>query len=154
MSLSTDRLFYAVLSQDERVYASVQGRIFNTAIDGVQEGERDNTPLPYLVILNNGTTNDAEHKDTGFEGDTDTDRIGVMVVADTRRQLAELAETVRQVVRTTIAQQSRDMEADTGIALEDYAFAAAEVQYDDQKPCYWQTLSYQCTTHYTNYGNY
>jgi hypothetical protein len=50
--------------------------------------------------------------------------------------LAALASAVRSTIHSYMLEQTSD--------IEDYQFSAEGVQYDQYKPCYWQTLRYQC----------
>ena len=145
MSLVTDKFFAAALTQSTSVTTAVGGRIFNTVEDEINP---DDVPLPYIMIMNDGTVNEAETKDDEFEGPTDTDTIRLTICADTRAALGSLAELVRSVIQTAAQEQDAASTAALGFEVIDYSFSASPVSFDDLKPCYWQDLTYRCETIY------
>ena len=155
MSLQTDRIFLDALMSNAELTAmlgakdatatkeAVLPRIYNTAIP-LPDEEADNVPVPYIILSFDALTNDQSTKDS-FEGDTDQVQIGIEIAAVNRPQLGTLAELVRQTVREYF--ENIDPEDDDYELIPlDYQFSASAVQYDAQKPCYWQVLQYQCDT--------
>ena len=142
MSLHTDSIFIAALANSDAVTAMVDDRIFGTAIP-VPDEELLNTPVPYVVVTFDGLTNSTFTKDDGFEGDEDMVTVGIEVVAETLDGLHTLSEAVREAVRTYFENYDGD---DSDLVPLEYVFSAGRIDYDSIKPCYWQTLSYQCTT--------
>lgn len=102
--------------------------------------DAENVPVPYVIVTFNGLNNEGTTKDDPFEGDTDVVQIGVEVTAVNREQLAELTQLVRSTIHDYLTEDVDD-ERQT---IDDYQFSAEAVQYDSMKPCYWQTLRYQC----------
>jgi hypothetical protein len=98
--------------------------------------------VPYVIVTFDGLTNDQGTKDDRYESEYDTVNIGVEVAA---RNIDEL-HSLTQMVRDTILRYIRANET----AIMDYNFAAQPIQFDSLKPCYWQTLTYQCDTVNTN----
>ena len=118
---------------------AVDGRLYSTAIPMPDE-DAENVPVPYIIVTFNGLNNEGTTKDDPFEGDTDVVQIGVEVTAVNREQLAELTQLVRSTIHDYLTEDVDD-ERQT---IDDYQFSAEAVQYDSLKPCYWQTLRYQC----------
>ena len=118
---------------------AVDGRLYSTAIPMPDE-DAENVPVPYVIVTFNGLNNEGTTKDDPFEGDTDVVQIGVEVTAINREQLAELTQLVRSTIHDYLTEDVDD-ERQT---IDDYQFSAEAVQYDSLKPCYWQTLRYQC----------
>lgn len=118
---------------------TIDGRLYSTAIPMPDE-DAENVPVPYVIVTFNGLNNEGTTKDDPFEGDTDVVQIGVEVTAINREQLAELT----QLVRTTIHDYLTEDVDDERQTIDDYQFSAEAVQYDSLKPCYWQTIRYQC----------
>lgn len=118
---------------------TIDGRLYSTAIPMPDE-DAENVPVPYIIVTFNGLNNEGTTKDDPFEGDTDVVQIGVEVTAVNREQLAELT----QLVRTTIHDYLTEDVDDERQTIDDYQLSAEAVQYDSMKPCYWQTLRYQC----------
>ena len=93
-------------------------------------------PVPYIIVTFDSLTNDQGTKDDRYESENDTVNIGVEVTAKTLDDLHELT----QMVRDTILSYLRANDT----VIQDYQFAAQQIQYDSLKPCYWQVLTYQC----------
>ena len=145
MSLITDKVFYNALRSNASLMAQVGGRIESTSIP-VPDEEFGNVPVPYVIITFDGLQNDGFTKDNSFEGDTDKVQVGIEVAANTRDELGD----IMQAIRETVVAYFEDIE---GHALDDYdyvpvnyTFTASPVGYDSMKPCYYQTLSYNCDT--------
>lgn len=136
MSLATDSIFIAALSQSEDVMEVISGRLYGTAIPMPDE-DADNVPAPYVIVSFNGLTNDSQTKDCPYEGDTDSVQIGIEVAADSLGQLHDLTQLIREVVLDY-------MENLDDNPVTDYQFSAQPIVYDPEKPCYWQVLNYQC----------
>ena len=146
MSLQTDIIFVRALRGNTELLAKLPaGDVYNTAI-ALPEEDADNAPLPYIIVSFDGLTNDQTTKDT-FESDYDTVNIGVEVAAATRDQLYDLTQSVRDTVLSFFESlQSDPTDDDFSLVPLDYQLSATGVRYDDQKPCYWQILNYQCDT--------
>ena len=155
MSLATDSIFVTALQSNsdllEKLTESIDDdgttvidetpRLYGTAI-GLPDEDADNVPVPYVIVTFDGLTNDQGSKDDRYESENDTANIGVEVTARTLDDL----HTLTQMVRDTILSYLRANDT----AIQDYQFAAQQIQYDSLKPCYWQVLTYQCDTVNTN----
>jgi len=137
MSLATDSIFYDALSGSSDIVAAVSGRIYGTAIP-LPDEDAENTPAPYVIITFDGLNNDSQSKDCPFEGEYDTVTIGIEVTAETLTALHNLAHLIRATIRQYMEDNSTE--------VEDYQFSAQAIQYDSLKPCYWQRLTWQCST--------
>ena len=167
MSLQTDLIFKESLSADTVLMTAIGNRLYNTAIP-VPDEQIDKVAVPYVIISFDGMNNQDTTKDDPYEGGTDQVTIGVTVVATTREKLAELTSRIRQTIHNDFqfVWGYEDLGDSTGTVLEEsngfrlrvmreyeevvkqvpfsYTFSAQAVQYDPYKPCYWQTLTYQC----------
>lgn len=143
MGLITDEIFYNALRRSEAVTAATGGRIYSTCVE-VPPMEQDNTPLPYVIITFDGLQNDGLTKDD-YEGDTDTVSISIEVSAESRRQVGELARLIRQTVRDYLRNIDEDSD-DYPLCPDDYQLSASGVAWDWTKPCYYQTMTYKCST--------
>ena len=135
MSLSTDSIFIEALKADEALMTAIGGRLYGTAIP-LPDEDLDNVPVPYVIVTFDGLSNQTGTKDDLYESTEDMVNIGVEV---TGRTLDELHATTEKV-RSTILSYMRA----TGTPVMEYTFTADAIQYDSMKPCYWQTLHYQC----------
>ena len=145
MSLITDKVFYNALRSNATLMAQVDGRIESTSIP-VPDEQLDNTPVPYIIITFDGLQNEGHTKDNSFEGETDKVQVGIEVTANTRDDLGE----IMQAIRETIIEYFEDTD---GHAWDDYEYiptnytlTASAIGYDGDKPCYYQTLIYNCDT--------
>lgn len=136
MSLATDSIFVSAISSNSELMQGISGRLYSTAIP-LPDEDIDNVPVPFVIVTFDGLTNDQSSKDDPYESDNDSVNISVELVAATREKLADLAEDIRSTIYNY-------MMAQDGFEIEDYQFSADAVQYDALKPCYWQTLHYQC----------
>ena len=155
MSLATDSIFVSALQSnselleklteyiddDDNIQYDETPRLYGTAI-GLPDDDADNVPVPYVIVTFDGLTNDQGTKDDRYESEYDTVNIGVEVTAKTLDDL----HTLTQMVRDTILSYLRANDT----AIQDYQFAAQQIQYDCLKPCYWQVLTYQCDVINTN----
>lgn len=141
MGLSTDSIFIAAISSNQELMevlgktSKKAARLYPTAIPMPDE-QADNVPLPFVIVTFDNLDNDQTTKDDPYESDSDQVNIGVIVAARNRKELGELTQTIRKTVHTYMQENQT--------AVEDYTFGAKSIIYDPQKPCYWQTLVYQC----------
>ena len=154
MSLTTDSIFITALQSNLELMERIgyvaptseedtgqPARLYGTAIP-LPDEDADNVPAPYLIVVFDGLQNDQGTKDDRYESEYDTVQIAVQVVGRNINELHELT----QAVRGTILSYLRT----TQTAIQDYNFTASEIIYNDQKPCYWQELNYQCDVINTN----
>jgi hypothetical protein len=145
MSLRTDIIFVKALSSNSQLVESLPARgIYNTSIP-LPDAEMLNAAIPYIIVRMTGVTNDASNKDEAFEGESDTVNIEVEICAETRTELGEMAEDVRTTIREYFEDADPEDE-DYGLVPVDYQFGATAVMYDPDKPCFYQSLTYQCDT--------
>ena len=145
MSLITDKVFYNALRSNASLMAQVGGRIESTSIP-VPDEEFMNEPVPYIIITFDGLQNEGFTKDNSFEGENDKVQVSIEVAAQSRDELGQIMTDIRRTVIDYF-------EDDEGHAWDDYAyiptnytFTASAVGYDSEKPCYYQTLTYNCDT--------
>ena len=145
MSLITDKVFYNALRSNAALMTQVGGRIESTSIP-VPDEDFLNEPVPYIIITFDGLQNEGFTKDNDFEGDTDKVQVSIEVAAQSRDELGQIMTDIRKTVVDYF-------EDDEGHAWDDYeyiptsyTFSASQVGYDSMKPCYYQTLTYNCDT--------
>ena len=145
MSLITDKVFYNALRSNAALMTQVGGRIESTSIP-VPDEEFENTPVPYIIITFDGLQNEGFTKDNDFEGILDRVQVSIEVAAESRDELGSIMQTIRQ----TIIEYFEDTEShawdDYDYIPSNYTFTASAVGYDSMKPCYYQTLTYNCDT--------
>lgn len=138
MSLSTDKYFYQSLRTSADILESTNGRIFNPAREDIDEEE---DKIPYIILTLDGVQNEPTDKDCG-EGRVDNDTISILVVAEDRERLSNLAELVRTTLRRALERFNDNDSIEYGFSITDYRFSAGGVQFDGSKPCCFQTLTY------------
>lgn len=144
MSLQTDIVFVAAIKSDAELLGQLAaGDVYNTTI-ALPDEDLDNAPLPYVIVSFGGMANDQSTKDD-YEGDTDSVTVTIEVAARTRAELGLLAGKIRTSVRQYFLDSEEGDELHDMVPL-DYQLSASPVNYDQFKPCYWQTLIYQCDT--------
>lgn len=137
MSLALDSIFATAIQSNATLMGIIGKRLWSTAIPYPDEKVM-NVPMPYIIVILDGVTNDQTTKDDPFESEYDQVNVSIIVTAHTRTQLAGLAKDVRSAIHAYMVENY----ASTGIT--GYQFSADGVQYDQFKPCYWQTLRYAC----------
>ena len=145
MSLITDKVFYNALRSNAALMTQVGGRIESTSIP-VPDEEFDNTPVPYIIITLDGLQNEGFTKDNDFEGITDKVQVSIEVAAQSRDELGQIMTDIRQTVIDYFEDTEDHAWDDYDYVPTNYTFAASAVGYDSEKPCYYQTLTYNCDT--------
>lgn len=150
MSLQQDIIFVKALKSNTSLMKKLPaGDIYNTSI-ALPEAELDNVDIPYIIVSFDGLQNDTSTKDCSYEGESDRVQIGIEVAARSRRELAELTIDIRKTIREYF-ESIDDSDEDYFLVPIDYEFSAQGVNYDADKPCYWQVLNYQCDTNIEDY---
>ena len=145
MSLITDKVFYNALRSNADLMTQVGGRIESTSIP-VPDDEFENTPVPYVIITFDGLQNDGFTKDNSFEGDTDRVQVGIVVAADARDDLGDIMQAIRAIIIAYFEDGENHTYDDYDLVPNSYTFSAGQIGYDPDKPCYYQTLTYNCDT--------
>ena len=145
MSLKTDEVFYNALKSSSDLLTAVGSRIYNTSIP-VPDEELQNEPVPYIIITFDGLKNDGLTKDDSYEGDMDKVVISIEVTAADRETLGNITELTRSTVQAYFLDTEGHETDDYNLVPDDYVFSASPIRYDADKPCYYQTLTYECDT--------
>ena len=145
MSLRTDKVFYNALKSSSALLTAVGSRIYNTSIP-VPDEELQNEPVPYIIITFDGLKNDGLTKDDSYEGNTDKVVISIEVTAADRETLGNITELTRSTVQAYFLDTEGHETDDYNLVPDDYVFSASPIRYDADKPCYYQTLTYECDT--------
>lgn len=145
--LSTDIFFIEAIKSNEELMALLPAHdVYNNVAD--PDYDMDNVKMPYIIVNNDGGSNDNMSKDDRYESDEDKVNVSVRVVARNRKELDDLATTVRR----TIHQYILDAD-DTAVGEEpvnydlkpwDYTMSWSDIGYSMQKPCHYVVLQYSC----------
>ena len=136
-----DEIIYDAIKADDDLMAAIGGRVVSTCFE-VSPTEADNTPVPNIIVTDDGFQNQIGTKDNVWESGEDTVQASVDIAADSPSEVKRLVRMVRKAVETHICslyasgEQTPELESLTsdGIA------------WDWMKPCYYQKLTYQCIT--------
>ena len=145
MSLITDKVFYNALRSNASLMEQVGGRIESTSIP-VPDDKLLNEPVPYIIITFDGLQNEGYTKDNSYEGMTDKVKVSVEVAAQTRDELGDITQAIRDAVIAYFEDVEDHAWDDYDYVPNSYTFSASPVAYDSMKPCYYQTLTYDCDT--------
>lgn len=146
--LSTDIFFIAAIKSNDELMALLPAHnVYNNVAD--PDFDMDNVAMPYIIVNNDGGNNDISSKDNDYESENDKVNISVRIVARNRKELDNLASTIRQ----TIHQYFCDMDDQSNAGAEpegwelkpeDYTFSFSDVAYEMQKPSHYVMFYYQC----------
>ena len=136
-----DEIIYDAIRADEELMTAISGHVVSTCFE-VSPTEADNTPLPYIIVTDDGFQNQVETKDDGWEGTEDRVSVGVEVAAESPQDVKSLIKMVRQSVASYIEQMYDDGEDIPELD----SLSSDGLAWDWTKPCYYQRLTYQCIT--------
>jgi hypothetical protein len=135
MAKELDEIIYAALTADTELMSLVEGRIFSTCIE-IPPGQEDNTPTPYIIITDDPYQNDMSTKDDVWEGNVDHVSASVTIAADNPSAVKTLRHIIRRAIGGYVA------------SMDNAPFLTAShnegIAWDFMKPCYYDTLHYQC----------
>jgi hypothetical protein len=136
-----DEIIYDAIRADEDLMTAISGHVVSTCFE-VSPTDADNTPLPYIIVTDDGFQNQVESKDDGWEGKEDRVSVGVEVAAESPQDVKRLIRMVRQAVASYIEQMY-----DNGEDIPELDNLSSDgLAWDWSKPCYYQRLTYQCIT--------
>jgi hypothetical protein len=136
-----DEIIYDAIRADEELMTAISGHVVSTCFE-VSPTDADNTPLPYIIVTDDGFQNQVESKDDGWEGTEDRVSVGVEVAAESPQDVKRLIRMVRQAVASYIGQMYDDGEDIPELD----SLSSDGLVWDWSKPCYYQRLTYQCIT--------
>jgi len=134
-------IFYDALTADESIVALCGTRIKSTCFEIPPEKE-DNTPLPYILILDYGLVASQSTKDDEWMPSMMRVSAGVEIGADSPNDVWELQMKVMRAIATHIESLAAQGE-DVPYLVEDFPQTEG-VAWDWTKPCYHDIIHYQC----------
>lgn len=136
-----DELIYDAIKADEDLMTAIGGRVVSTCFE-VSPTEADNTPLPYIIVIDDGFQNQQTTKDNLWEAVEDKVQASVEIGAESAKEVKQLIRMVRRAVEAYIIML--DTQGETVPELD--SLTSDGLAWDWTKPCYYQRLTYQCTT--------
>lgn len=138
---SLDEIIYDAICADAALMEAIGSRVVSTCFE-VPPAEADNTPLPNIIVTDDGFQNQTGTKDCVWESGEDRVQVTVDVAADSPKEVKRLIRMVRRAIENQIilmsAANERIPELDS--------LSSNGIAWDWMKPCYYQHLTYQCTT--------
>jgi hypothetical protein len=135
-AMELSEIIYNAICSDQTIMAALKGGVHDTCVP-VPPHLEDNTLCPYIIVMENPYTNDQGTKDNVWESDQDRVGVSVQICADDPATV----RTLRRKVRHAIAEYVLNNE--TGYI---YLVSSTNdgIAWDWTKPCYYDTLHYQC----------
>ena len=139
--LRLDKIFFDAITADAELMQAVSGRVKSTCFE-VSPDEKDNTPLPYILILDEGKQPAQTTKDDEWMPSVWRVGAGIEVGAKSPNEVDALTVKAMQAVANyihTLASQGED------IPYLNEGFPQTQgVAWDWTKPCYFDVAHYQC----------
>lgn len=137
---SVDEIIYDAICADTALMEAIGSRVVSTCFE-VPPAEADNTPLPNIIVTDDGFQNQVGTKDCVWESGEDRVQVTVDVAADSPKEVKRLIRMVRRAVENHIILMS----ATDGCIPELDSLSSNGIAWDWMKPCYYQQITYQCT---------
>ena len=135
---TVDELIYEAIKADEQLMQTIGGRVVSTCFE-IPPDQEDNTPLPNIIITDDGFQNNVTTKDCVWEGGEDQVQVTVDIAAESPGEVKQIMRKVRKAVEVYMASLGAQMPTLANLT-------AGELAWDWVKPCYHKPLIYQCVT--------
>jgi len=136
-------IFYDAIKADATLMEAIGNRVTSTCFE-VPPDELDNTPVPNIIITDDGFVNSHSTKDVVWESDEDVVQATVDIAAGSPGEVNQLVSSVRKAIETYIVQMYQSGQG-TPELQEGYPTSQG-IEWDWMKPCYYQKVMYQCVT--------
>ena len=137
--IALDEILFNALRSDAVLMEDVGGRIVSTCFE-VGPEDVDNTPLPCIIVMDDGLQNNPDTKDCEWEAYEDRVTASVEVDAESPKAVTALIRKVRHAIADYI--QTLYNEGEVIPELE--SIVSNDIAWDWMKPCYHSTLTYNC----------
>lgn len=135
-----DEIIYDAIKADDTLMEAIGGRVVSTCFE-IPPTEEDNTPVPNIIITDEGFQNQQATKDNVWEAMEDMVQVGVDIAAASPGEVNSLVRMVRRAVESHI--ETMYIGGDSIPDLN--ALTSDGIAWDWMKPCYFTKLTYQCT---------
>ena len=144
--MAIDEIIYEALKADEQLTTATNGRVMSTCIE-VPPTDADNTPLPYIIVTDDGFQNQDTTKDYLWEGVEDSVQASIEISAESPKEVKRIADLCRKAVTDYILEMANQGKHIPYLA----SVSGNGVAWDWTKPCYYTTIKYNCTINVDNY---
>ena len=134
-----DEIIYDAICADTYIMEAVGSRVVSTCFE-VPPTDEDNTPIPNIIITDDGFQNQQTTKDCVWEAAEDRVQVGVDVAAASPGEVKTLVRMIRRAVESyigTLYTQGEEIPELESLSSDGLA-------WDWMKPCYFQRLTYNC----------
>ena len=143
--LRLDEIFYKAITADADLMQAVGGRVKSTCFE-VSPEDTDNTPLPYIIIIDEGKAPAQTTKDDEWMPSQWRVGAGVEIGAKSPNEVDALVMKAMKAIAEYISALASQGEE---IPYLNEGFPQTQgVQWDWTKPCYWDIAHYQCDIDY------
>lgn len=140
--LRLDKILFDAITSDAELMQIVGGRVKSTCFE-VSPYEQDNTPLPYIIILDEGKAPNQTTKDDMWMPSEWRVGAGIEVGAKSPNEVDALIMKAMKAVAEYISTLTED------IPYLNEGFPQTQgVSWDWEKPCYFDVAHYQCDIAY------
>lgn len=134
-----DEIIYDAIQADAALMTAIGERVVSTCFE-VSPDETDNTPLPNIIVTDDGFQNQDTTKDSVWEGEDDEVQVTVDIAAKSPNEVKDLVRMVRRAVSRYII----GMYGNHEVIPELDKLSSDGLQWDWMRPCYYQKLTYNC----------
>lgn len=138
---NVDEILYDAIKADEELMTAIGGRVVSTCFE-VSPTEADNTPLPNIIVTDEGFQNQATTKDFVWEAAEDRVQVGVDIAAKSPQEVKMLVRMCRGAIERYIGTMYNN--GDEIPILEQ--LSSDMLAWDWMRPCYYKRLTYSCIT--------
>jgi hypothetical protein len=135
--MELDDIFYAAITGESSLVSLTDGNIVTCCFE-VPPDIEDNTPLPYIIIVEDPNTNEQGTKDDVWDSDIDSAQVSIEIAATTKAEVKQLRRKVRKAIREYVSNMDYTARPDLR------SFSNEGIAWDWLKPCYYDRLHYQC----------
>ena len=138
---TVDEIIYDAIKADDALMQAIGGRVVSTCFE-VSPTEADNTPLPNIIVTDEGFQNQQTTKDYVWEAAEDRVQVGVDIAAKSPQEVKHLVRMCRHAIEQYTGNMYHNGE---DIPVLD-SLLSDGLAWDWMRPCYFQRLTYSCTT--------
>lgn len=138
---TVDEIIYYAITSDSDIMTATDGRVVSTCFE-VPPEVLDNTPLPNIIITDDGFQNQQTTKDCVWEAAEDGVQVGVDVAAGSPEEVKAIVRKVRRAVEQYVFSMYTNGEDIPELE----SLSSDGIAWDWMKPCYYQRLTYHCIT--------
>ena len=135
-----DEIIYDAILADAALMTAIGERVVSTCFE-VSPDEKDNTPLPNIIVTDDGFQNQDTTKDSVWEGEDDEVQVTVDIAAKSPNEVKDLVRMVRRAVSRYIIGMYENHE----MVPELDKLSSDGLQWDWMRPCYYQKLTFNCS---------